>query len=98
MDVQMPSVDGFETTAIIRSQEKVTRNHVPIITLTAHAMEGGRDRCLAAGMDAYLTKPLDSAQLFEILQNCRGGLLTRDVETRPRQIVSVQESCLPLRF
>jgi len=63
MDVQMPELDGFETTAAIREKEKTTGGHVPIVAVTAHAMKGDAERCLAAGMDAYLTKPLEACEL-----------------------------------
>jgi len=64
MDVQMPELDGFETTAAIREHEQATKRHVPIVALTAHAMKGDAERCLAAGMDAYLAKPLLPAELL----------------------------------
>ncbi len=63
MDVQMPELDGFETTAAIREREQGTPRHVPIVALTAHAMKGDAERCLASGMDAYLAKPLQAADL-----------------------------------
>ncbi|HQY56543.1 MAG: response regulator [Nitrospira sp.] len=69
MDCQMPEMDGFTATAAIRRQEALTNNHrhVPIIALTANAMEGDRARCLAAGMDDYLTKPFTVAQMHAVL-------------------------------
>ena len=64
MDVQMPDMDGFETTKAIRSQERISQKHLPIVAMTAHAMIGDRERCLAAGMNSYVTKPVDATKLF----------------------------------
>jgi len=67
MDVQMPDMDGFEATAAIREKEKHSGAHVPIIAMTAHAMTGDRERCLNAGMDDYLTKPIHALTLLDLV-------------------------------
>ena len=70
MDVQMPEMDGLEATQAIRTRESLTgRPRVPIIAITAHAMAGDRDRCLEAGMDGYVSKPLNAQELFEVIEN-----------------------------
>jgi len=68
MDVQMPDMDGFQTTAAIRSREKLSGEHIPIIAITGFAMKGDRQRCLDAGMDGYICKPIRSKELFEVVE------------------------------
>jgi len=68
MDVQMPVMDGFEATAEIRAREKTSGGHLRIIAMTAHAMAGDRDRCLRAGMDGYVSKPLDPRLLCAVVE------------------------------
>jgi CheY-like chemotaxis protein len=68
MDVQMPEMDGFEATAAIRNKEKVAGARQPIVARSAHAMKGDAERCLAVGMDGYLTKPIRPQELDAILE------------------------------
>ena len=79
MDVQMPEVDGFEATSLIREHEATSGSECPayIIALTADAMQGDRDRCIQAGMNDYLSKPLRAPDLREALERCW-------VERRPK--------------
>ncbi|MCC6444742.1 MAG: response regulator [Armatimonadetes bacterium] len=67
MDVQMPEVDGYEATRIIREKEQATGGHIPIIAMTAHAMTGDREKCLEAGMDAYISKPFQPQELIALV-------------------------------
>ena len=73
MDVQMPEMDGFEATAAIREMEKHTGAHTPVIAMTAHAMGGYKERCLAAGMDGYVTKPIRRELLLQALEEFQGA-------------------------
>jgi two-component system, sensor histidine kinase and response regulator len=72
MDVQMPVMDGLEATAAIRAHEKITGSHLPIIAMTAHAMKGDRERCLDAGMDRYISKPIRVQELLQIIESYAG--------------------------
>jgi CheY-like chemotaxis protein len=67
MDVQMPLIDGIEATTLVREREKATGFHQPIVALTAYAVKGDQDRCLAAGMDGYLAKPIRPEELDALL-------------------------------
>jgi PAS domain S-box-containing protein len=73
MDVQMPEMDGLEVTRALRGAEKETGRHVPVVALTAHAMPGDRERCLAAGMDSYLTKPVEPRELWDAVRGALAG-------------------------
>jgi two-component system sensor histidine kinase/response regulator len=68
MDVQMPEMDGFEATAALRLHEAQSGRRIPIIAMTAHAMKGDQERCLDAGMDGYVTKPIQPAVLFAAIE------------------------------
>jgi CheY-like chemotaxis protein len=69
MDIQMPELDGFEATEIIRQHEQETGLHVPIIAMTAHAMKGDKERCLSVGMDGYISKPVEPKTLYKIIED-----------------------------
>jgi CheY-like chemotaxis protein len=73
MDVHMPEMDGFETTRRIRERERPSGTHLPILALTANALPGDRQQCLNAGMDGYLSKPIQSQQLYRAIDDLLGG-------------------------
>ena len=83
MDVQMPEVDGFEATREIRKIQEATGQQIPVIALTAHASAADRKRCLAAGMDEYISKPIRAAELYEIIDRETGHRSTIQGKTDP---------------
>ena len=85
MDVQMPEMDGFAATAAIREAEQGSNRHLPIIAMTAHAMKGDRERCLEAGMDGYVSKPLTPEELFRTIENIFPAANGHDHPPQPAQ-------------
>jgi PAS domain S-box-containing protein len=90
MDVQLPGMDGLEVTRRIRRDEKRTGRHVPIVAVTAHAVEGDREACLAAGMDAYVSKPIRSSQLLAAIEKITGAAVGHADAASPRKSDDVQ--------
>lgn len=72
MDIQMPRMDGLEATAAIRESEKLTGGHIPVVAMTANALVGDREKCIVAGMDAYVTKPIRTSELFAAIETLLG--------------------------
>ena len=91
MDVQMPKLDGISATKIIREDEKSTEGHIPIIAMTAHVMMEDRTRCLAAGMDGYVTKPINSEDLEAAI------LSALDETSETREVTSVVQDERPIK-
>jgi two-component system, sensor histidine kinase and response regulator len=98
MDVQMPEMDGFEATALIRKQEanrkqeairepgQSAAKHIPIVAMTAHAMVGDRERCLAAGMDDYVSKPINANDLYATIERAMvADSRTSLAQTQPQE-------------
>jgi CheY-like chemotaxis protein len=76
MDIQMPEMDGIKATGAIREAEQRTGAHIPIIAMTAHAMSGDRERCLEAGADDYISKPISARALVDMIEkSCKASAL-----------------------
>jgi two-component system sensor histidine kinase/response regulator len=98
MDVQVPQMDGLQASSLIREKELTTGAHTPIIALTAHAIKGDRERCLAAGADGYITKPINPAELVETIQVAfRNGAKLPAVQADPLP-EGPSDAELPARF
>jgi CheY-like chemotaxis protein len=80
MDVQMPEMDGLEATAALRNHERTTGGHVPVIAMTAHSMRGDRERCLKAGMDGYISKPVKAESMFATIEQVLGTVHERELQ------------------
>jgi signal transduction histidine kinase/DNA-binding response OmpR family regulator len=89
MDVQMPEMDGLEATSIIRDKEKRAGTRVPIVAMTAHALKGDRERCLEAGMDEYVAKPIHAKQLFSVIETLLGASAESSI---PAEVPATKES------
>jgi two-component system, sensor histidine kinase and response regulator len=91
MDIQMPGMDGFEATAAIREKEQRFGGHIPIVAMTAHALKGDQERCVAVGMDGYVSKPIRTAELFSAIEGLlanKGSTLPGDQATLPDPMVN----------
>ena len=84
MDLQMPVMGGLDATMAIRARERITGKHVRIVAMTAHAMSSDRERCLAAGMDGYLSKPIDPPMLFAVVEQEDDGGVVQTAAAGPR--------------
>ena len=82
MDVQMPVMDGLEATRVIRGKEGASGGHIPIVAMTAFAMVGDRERCIEAGMDDYLSKPIQPKKLYDVIASVAPGANNAVLETK----------------
>ncbi|HQL41477.1 MAG TPA: response regulator, partial [Candidatus Omnitrophota bacterium] len=72
MDVQMPVLDGLQATRMIREREKISKEHIPVVAMTARAMAEDEKKCLDAGMDAYISKPIDAQKFYGTIEGVVG--------------------------
>jgi CheY-like chemotaxis protein len=93
MDVQMSVLDGFQATAMIRKKERVNGLHIPIAAMTAHAMKGDKERCRAAGMDGYISKPFGAESLTNVIEAMASVTSVTYISARPKS--HDQLSCHP---
>src|SRR5258708_36730389 len=73
MDIHMPEMNGYQATALIKERQRATGTYIPVVAMTAHAMHGDRERCLAAGMDDYISKPISQDRLAAIIAHVSPG-------------------------
>ncbi len=92
MDVQMPEMDGLEAATAIRTREKTAGGHVPIVAMTAHALKGDREICLAAGMDDYIAKPIRAHALFDVIEAVVPAAKAAPPAPAPKEIIDWAES------
>ncbi|MBS0205698.1 MAG: response regulator [Planctomycetes bacterium] len=88
MDVQMPVLDGLQATVALRNSERISGRHTPVVAMTAHAMSGDRERCLASGMDDYVTKPIDPRRLATVLESVLASRMEVGTDCEPDNITT----------
>ncbi len=94
MDLEMPDMDGLEATAAIRERERVSGGHIPIVAMTAHAIKGFREKCLEAGMDDYVTKPIEPRELYRVVE----AVVPASVASEQQQCASVDRNLTASSF
>ena len=98
MDIQMPVLDGFGATKALRQRERQTGSHLPVVAMTAHAMTGDREKCLAAGMDDYISKPIDPIKLSEAIGRVIAVSLSKVSTAFPSSPIEVLSSSVKPTF